>query len=200
MEPETSRAPLSQPPAGSRHPRRLLPVLEVAVFVIFLGAGTVLTAVAFQEPENERAVVGGGLNLFPGTGSTPTASPPSTTATEPPVAPASPLPPLPGGSDLVRFINSRSNGVAEGCTGHLRFFWEAEPSTAPPDGSPGIIRLTGPAKAGRYTRPFTGGRLEFEIDVPLGSALASWEAIVLSVGGRPTDSVELGWSFHPCRA
>ena len=173
--------------------------MEIVVFVLVVGAGTVLTVVAVQEPENEAAARGDGISLFPGATSTPRENPASPT-TEPPGGPASPSPPLPGGSDLVRFINSRSNGVAEGCTGHLRFFWEAEPVTAPPDGSPGIIRLTGPAKAGRYTRPFTGGRLEFEIDVPLGSRLASWEAIVLSAGGRPTDSVELGWSFHPCRA
>jgi hypothetical protein len=178
----------------------LLQIAEMIVFVLVLGAGTVLTAVAVQQPDNEASAGGGGINVFPGPTPTPRSNLGSSPATEEPVAPATPLAPLPGGSEVVRFINSRSNGVAEGCTGHLRFLWEADPATAPPDGSPGIIRLTGPAKAGRYTRPFQGGRLEFEIDVPLGSGLAAWEAIVVSAGGRPTDSVKLGWTFHPCRA
>jgi hypothetical protein len=200
VEPDDPTSPsLTEGPAerGRRRSPRLLQVAEIVVFVLVVAAGTVLTAVAVQQPENEAAAEGGGINVFPG--ATPGANSGSSPATEEPVAPASPLAPLPGGSDVVRFINSRSNGVAEGCTGHLRFFWESDPATAPPDGSPGIIRLTGPAKAGRYTRPFRGGKLEFEIDVPLGSELASWEAIVLSAGGRPTNSVKLGWSFHPCR-
>ncbi|HEX2069741.1 MAG TPA: hypothetical protein VHH54_06015 [Actinomycetota bacterium] len=167
--------------------------------MLVVGAGTVLTAVAVQQPENEASSLGrSGINFFPGGTPTAKANPEASPATE--GLGASPLAPLPGGSDVVQFINSRSNGVPEGCTGHLRFFWEADPATAPADGSPGIIRLTGPAKAGRYTRPFRSGTLEFEIDVPLGSELASWEAIVLSAGGRPTNSVKLGWSFHPCRA
>jgi hypothetical protein len=178
----------------------LLRVLEIALFVVVVVGGAVLTSVGLQGPEEgDVARAGAGINLFPGTsGATTTPPSPAPDFTTPPTEPPLTLPPG-AQTDRVLFINSRSNGVAEGCTGHLRFFWEAEPSTAPPDGSPGIIRLTGPAKAGRYTRPFTGGRLEFEIDVPLGSGLASWEAIVLSVGGRPTDSVKLGWSFHPCR-
>lgn len=167
------------------------------MFVLVIGAGTVLTAVAVQ---GNSAADGGGIDLLPGPRATPLPSPTGESTAAAPMPPSSPLRPLPEGTDRVLFVNSRSNGVAEGCTGHLRFFWEADPATAPADGSPGVIRLTGPARAGRYTRPFRDGRLDFEIDVPLGSELASWEAIVLSAGGRPTDSFELGWSFPPCRA
>jgi hypothetical protein len=177
---------------------RLPRILEVVLFVVVIAAGTVLTAYAVRGPETNaprRETVG----LLPGATSSPRSQPAAPPATLPPFLVPTNVPPAPGGDDLVRFTNSRSNGVPDGCTGHLTFFWEAGFGSAPPEGSPGIIELTGPDKAGRYTRPFKDGRVTFEIDVPLGSRLESWEAKVITVDGRPTDSVKLGWSFPPCR-
>ncbi len=207
MEPTAAGLPTPPPP---RRPRGggVVRTLEVALFVVVFAAGSVLAAFAVSGgPKKVVRAAGAGsppASVAPATPTSlptavPTTAPPSPTtpvATSPPFIPSIPPPPSPILGPMVQFTSARSEGRPNGCQAQLFFTWDVDRSTAPPGKPKAVIKVTGPAKAGRYTRPLAGGQVKLELVVPLGSSDDRWTADVVSVGDRKAFPTPLEVSFN----
>jgi hypothetical protein len=200
--------PTSAPPVPPRG-RRGLQALEVIVFVVVFAAGSVLAAFAVTGGPKKAARAAGAVASPPAPSepasshppATPTAASPTPPGSpspigSPPFIPTIPPPPSPVLGPTVRITTAKSEGRPNGCQAQLFFTWNVDRSTVPVGKTLAVIRLEGPAKAGRYTKRLSQGQVQLELVVPLGSADDRWTASIVSVGGRQADPTPLEVSFQ----
>ncbi len=165
-------------PAPTEDARRRPPTwaLEIALFAAaFAGGGVVAWMAATEEPP-----------AAPTTAFEAPRPGPIDTGLEvqPPVIPVIPTVDVPGViEDAVIVANARTETDQSGCTVHLRFIWELEPSTAPPNRSEAVIQLAGGNVDGEYRERVVNGTVTLEADLDISGGSAT-TANLLTVDGR----------------
>ena len=158
--------------------RSTLRALEVAVFVAVFVAGTTLSWLAIAGDEKGTAASAGAPGPLPMPGTPLLPTPPVGGLPE-----AGPTVAFPEGGEMVQISGARSNITPGdgGCSGRAEFIWEVDPVTAPSGNQRAVVLLTGPTKAGEYTRRVVGGEIRFAIEL---KGFGVWTANVVTVGGR----------------
>jgi hypothetical protein len=166
-EPTPAPAPQSGSGRGSGR------VLEIAVFAAVFVGGGVATWMAAEEERPQTVKV-----------RPPPRGPLQTPEVQPPIVPVIPTIDVPGViEDAVIVATARTEENQAGCTVHLRFIWELEPSTAPPNRSEAVITLAGGNVDGEYRERVVNGTVALEVDLDIAGGSAT-TANLVTVDGR----------------